>query len=99
MNLQFYIESDISANGYGLYIFNRETREVVKPLETEVIKKDVQIPRAAVITSTQAQHLMDSLWDVGIRPNEGSGSAGSLKATENHLQDMRKIVFHEMGMK
>jgi hypothetical protein len=45
-----------------------------------------------VVDKTGAQILMDDLWNVGIRPTEGSGSAGSLHATENHLNDMRKIV-------
>ena len=42
---------------------------------------------------TEAQELMDSLWNCGLRPTEGTGSAGSLKATENHLKDMRTIAF------
>ena len=31
----------------------------------------------------------------GIRPSEGSGSAGSLAATERHLHDMRALVFRD----
>jgi hypothetical protein len=42
---------------------------------------------------TEAQVLMDSLWDCGIRPTEGAGSAGAMAATERHLADMRKLVF------
>lgn len=41
----------------------------------------------------QAQNLIDELWRVGFRPSEGSGSAGSLAATERHLADMRHLVF------
>ncbi len=40
-----------------------------------------------------AQRLMDELWGCGLRPSEGTGSAGSLAATERHLADMQKIVF------
>jgi hypothetical protein len=43
-----------------------------------------------------SQVLMDDLWACGVRPTEGSGSAGSLKATENHLDDMRKIAFNRL---
>ena len=43
----------------------------------------------------QAQQFMDELWQCGLRPTEGTGSAGSLKATERHLEDMRKIVFKD----
>ncbi len=40
-----------------------------------------------------AQTLMDDLWVCGIRPTEGAGSAGSLAATQRHLEDMRRLVF------
>ena len=40
-----------------------------------------------------AQELMDDLWTCGLRPTEGSGSAGALAATQEHLKDMRKLVF------
>jgi hypothetical protein len=41
----------------------------------------------------EAQQLMDELWKCGVRPTEGSGSAGSLAATERHLKDMQAIAF------
>jgi len=41
----------------------------------------------------EAQALMDRLWSAGLRPTEGAGSAGALSATQQHLEDMRKIVF------
>lgn len=43
------------------------------------------------LTNEQAQQLMDQLWICGLRPTEGTGSAGSLAATERHLEDMRKV--------
>ena len=39
-----------------------------------------------------AQTLMDSLWNCGIRPTEGSGSAGSLAATQAHLATVKEIL-------
>ena len=44
-----------------------------------------------------AQQLMDELWRCGLRPSEGTGSAGSLAATERHLNDMQKIAFQLLG--
>jgi hypothetical protein len=41
-----------------------------------------------------AQALMDSLWDAGLRPSEGSGSAGAMAATQKHLEDMRTLIFN-----
>ena len=45
------------------------------------------------MTDQEAQVVMDDLWAAGYRPTEGAGSAGALKATEYHLEDMRKLVF------
>jgi len=49
------------------------------------------------IKMDEAQTLMDDLWASGIRPTEGTGSAGSLRATEKHLADMRRLVFDSNG--
>lgn len=50
------------------------------------------------LSQEDGQYLMDALWDAGIKPSEGTGSAGSLAATQKHLEDMRKIAFHELQM-
>jgi hypothetical protein len=47
-----------------------------------------------VLHASAAQSLMDSLWDCGLRPSEGSGSAGAMAATQKHLEDMRTLVFN-----
>jgi hypothetical protein len=44
------------------------------------------------LKNQEAQELMDALWHVGLRPSEGTGSAGSLAATERHLKDMQTIA-------
>lgn len=50
-------------------------------------------PRTTTLFKDNAQALMDQLWTCGLRPTEGAGSAGSLAATERHLEDMRSLVF------
>lgn len=40
----------------------------------------------------EAQSLMDELWQCGLRPSEGTGSAGALAATQKHLEDMQGIA-------
>jgi hypothetical protein len=45
-----------------------------------------------------AQTLMDDLWQAGLRPTDGAGSAGAMRATEKHLHDMRKIAFRQLGI-
>ena len=41
----------------------------------------------------EAQILIDDLWQCGLRPSDGCGSVGELRATEKHLEDMRRLVF------
>ena len=71
---------------------------IAMPLEFKLFDKSkdglVQDP-FLTIELEAAQELMDSLWDCGLRPTEGSGSAGALAATQKHLEDMRKLVFEK----
>lgn len=45
------------------------------------------------LTPSDAQRLIDELWNCGLRPSAGTGSAGALAATQKHLEDMRTLVF------
>lgn len=66
---------------------------VTPPPPDSVKAEDGVIPEPTlVITNQEAQQLMDELWRCGFRPTEGSGSAGSLAATERHLKDMQTIT-------
>lgn len=66
---------------------------VASPLVMEKKNKDFRHPPAISLSIDDAQQMMDQLWKCGIRPKEGSGSAGSLSATERHLKDMQRITF------
>jgi hypothetical protein len=46
--------------------------------------------------SPDAQHLMDALWDGGVRPR-GYRPPQSLPQAD-HIADLRKIVFKQMGI-
>jgi hypothetical protein len=70
----------------GLQFTTHKNAEVVEPQEA------IQLPRET------AQQLMDALWQCGLRPSEGTGSAGSLKATETHLKDMQDFSKRLLGM-
>lgn len=87
-------------NGYrhdtvSIYVDYEDGSKVfsAKPIEfeqRELYEVDsepyLEIPKHA------AQKLIDDLWDCGLRPSEGSGSAGQLAAVQNHLADMRKLL-------
>lgn len=70
---------------------------VAMPLEFKLLDEvGFYAPPFMSINPTEAQQMIDELWNCGLRPSEGSGSAGALAATEKHLKDMQKIVFHTL---
>jgi hypothetical protein len=70
------------------------TTHYAKPLEFVEGPKDEVVYCDPIVTlrNEQAQELMDALWNVGLRPTD-VGTAGQLGAVEDHLQDMRSLVF------
>lgn len=59
----------------------------------------VIIPRPTMtLDLTASQSLMDQLWECGLRPSEGSGSAGAMAATQAHLRDLQCIVFKDFQL-
>jgi hypothetical protein len=93
----------------GLYLFEYPHSELFGPTSTKAftaapvttveVDEAAALPPAMVtLTGAEAQNLMDELWKVGIRPTEGTGSAGSLAATQRHLDDMRRIAFHALNV-
>jgi hypothetical protein len=92
-------------NGIRLYILDYsifpKSKGICTNLTFETIEEGAAYPDSAAIPldNTSTQSLMDMLWDCGFRPSEGSGSAGAMAATKKHLEDMRTLVFHPMGLK
>lgn len=81
---------------FGVDFLIKSGNSVVKPnniVFTEYEEGATIENSSLILDSNAIQQLMDDLWQCGYRPSEGSGSAGSLRATEKHLEDMRKLVF------
>jgi hypothetical protein len=45
----------------------------------------------------EAENLMTALWDAGIRPRNHISPDGEIRRLNDHLQDMRKLVFKEIS--
>lgn len=71
---------------------------IAQSVELTEIQEGGCIAPTGFLDLTEAQSLMDDLWQCGLRPTKGSGSAGSLAATEKHLNDMRKIVSKKLDV-
>lgn len=61
--------------------------------EMKKVEAGLIVPPTCNFSQQDAQSLMDQLWNCGIRPTEGMGSAGSFTAQQSHLDDMRKVAF------
>lgn len=85
----------------GISIYLREvivghSYSMAKKVIFEKIENEVEMSFCdpmVTLDETVSQQLMDELWQCGLRPSEGTGSAGSLAATQRHLEDMRTLVF------
>lgn len=51
------------------------------------------------LTRDDAQGLMETLWNAGLRPRESFASKGQTEAMKEHLNDLRKIIFEKRGGK
>lgn len=82
--------------GVDLHFFERLHSgriAVARNMVFEEIDEDDFVGEGAIFLPIDAaQQLIDELWNCGLRPSEGTGSAGSLAATERHLQDMKAIA-------
>ncbi len=79
--------------GVELYIGTRDRKSNVREIIMERTEEATVPQPSFVLENDQAQALMDDLWHCGLRPTEGTGSAGALAATQQHLKDMQRLVF------
>lgn len=78
------------------FVEHGDSYSVVVNVEMKRHEDGLMVMPFASMTHTQAQTLMDDLWLSGVRPSEGNASQGQLKATQDHLKDMRKIAFNKL---
>ena len=79
--------------GYSVMI--RQGDMIVTNMTMETAKEGYCYDHPVRLDNKEAQLLMDDLWHCGVRPSDGTGSTGQLKATEFHLEDMRQLVFDD----
>lgn len=72
---------------------------VAQPLELKQHEPGMICDPFLRLQIQEGQQLMDELWQCGLKPSEGTGSAGSLRATEKHLSDMRLIAMAKLNIK
>ena len=77
--LEVRAERVVYKNGIDIIVFDEASNAVLRPGFFEVIKEGAYCDAPSLeLKVEEAQALMDELWRAGLRPTEGSGSAGSL---------------------
>jgi hypothetical protein len=51
-----------------------------------------------ILSKDVLQELSNDLWNSDIIPLQSVGSSGQLKATQDHVNDLRKIAFKQLGI-
>lgn len=77
----------------GVELLVKQGKSVGISVQMQAAPESAVMEPTLRISNNEAQTLMDDLWNAGLRPTEGTGTAGALKATEVHLADMRRIAF------
>jgi hypothetical protein len=49
--------------------------------------------RLQVVHNNILQRLFQDLWNMGLRPQDGTGNMSHVQTLTNHLDDMKKIAF------
>lgn len=93
MRIEIRTERTGYADRINVYAFDRDGRTFVRDIILDPYTEGEYLTPSFSLDMTAAQLLIDELWRCGLRPSEGSGSAGSLAATERHLKDMQRLVF------
>jgi len=94
------VDRNIWRDSVDIVLFEQrgEKTYIGKPVVMEQFDGVMETDPTIRIPLENAQLLIDELWRVGLRPTEGTGSAGALRAVEKHLHDMRCIVFKNNPM-
>ena len=102
-NFKVHVENRFYADAIAIHIYERLQNGDISLLSglqfTTHREAEIVEPQEAIQLPVEtAQELMDALWKCGLRPSEGSGSAGSLKATQDHLKDLQELSRRLLGM-
>jgi hypothetical protein len=96
MSFRFHLQRSPFGRGLSLFISTKSDQESKICIADNLVFKTVPnhsiLEPLTQLDMNEAQELMDELWHCGIRPTEGAGSACAMRATENHLADLRKIT-------
>jgi len=99
-NFQVRVGRNIAWNGIDVYVFAKEPSAIDDSSKRWRLAESMNFvekhPHESCgptfrLSPIEGQSLIDELWCAGLRPTEGTGSAGSLAATQLHLKDLQEF--------
>ena len=105
METKFHAQREPFTGGINLSMMRKGKDEanrnmlVATDVKMEEMDRRICVSPFLQLAYEDAQRLMDELYHCGVRPTEAAGTAGSMKATQDHLQDMRCIVASKLSVK
>jgi hypothetical protein len=100
MKYKFFAEKSIFQSGIKLHMADVSGKRIAVATNITFYEVDDNSVREAPLlnlSAEDAQHLMDELYHVGMRPSQAAGSAGQLDAVKYHLEDMRTLALKRGG--
>lgn len=102
-NLQAFCDRNFQMNGLEIHFMAKPDLNHVTRIK-EVIFETVDIEELGVyekvgpfvISMESGQKLMDDLWNAGVRPTDSRDKSDIIQAKNEHIQDLRKIIFDFM---
>ena len=94
MAINLRAEYSVFTDRINVFVYQKTEKKIAvgKPLVFEQVEVGAICDPSFSLKKSEAQELVDELWRAGLRPSEGTGSAGAMAATERHLKDMQKIA-------
>lgn len=92
------VEYNLLRNSYDVHILKYEDnkRYVVTNMEVDELQPGFMTPPPAIsLERDMAQSLFDDLWRAGLRPKK----LDDTPAKDAHIEDLRKVAFHALGIK
>lgn len=80
-----------------LYGFNRDHSHAATAIVMKEHVNGMRMDPFITLNMEEAQLLMDSLYDAGLRPSQSTVKL-DVASMKNHLEDMRRIVFNKMDI-
>lgn len=90
---EWYVSYSIARQGVELFLRDGDNYVAHATCHVKKIEQGALVGPFMVIDRTEAQQLMQGLWNAGFRPNNGEGTSAQVTAMKEHLADLRRLVF------